>query len=392
MAELFDNFEINRSPRWPRLARTLAGSLAVHLLLVAAVLYVPALQSILRAAGTVAGVEFVDEEYDRTLIGQRATVINVSDHYEKLYYPPGYFSTNDPTAPLAPDAMIVQEAAAQPLPTPVPRPRRRAATPRPQPTPTATPTPEASASPEVAENNSKGAGASDGAAQKSDDAAQKSEEPKTAEDAEKLAAEKGARKFPEINARPFKDLLAKGKEMKEKGDIDLNRTVELTVTAERRPDGTLANASIDDATGDENLKKLAAEFIAAVGDSKVLAVLEGTSHLTMKLTLDKTSLSVRAVAEADSSQRASDIALGYGALLIGARLKKSGTDEAEIWNSVDLNSEGTQVILTFSMTRATAGTLLAKQVTARGDYVSLRARAMWTERVTRRSPAVSNND
>lgn len=358
MAELFDHYEINRAPRWPRVARTLAGSMAVHLLLVAAVIYVPALQSVLRAAGTVAGFEFVDADYDRTLIGQRATIINIGGD-EKLYYPPGYFSTNDPAAPPAPDAMIVQEAAAAPRPMPVPR-RRRApkAQPTPAATPAATPTPAASASPEVAVKSS------DPQDDATNDAQKIMEQPKTAEEAEKLAAEKGAKKIPVINARPFKDLLAKGKEMKDKGVIDLNRTVELTVKADRRPDGTLANPTIDNAAGDEHLKELAAEFIAAVGDSKVLAFLQGTDHMTMQLKLDQKSLSVRVVAEAESAGRASDIALGYGALLAGARLAKGGTDEGKVWESVDLNSQGSQVMLTFSMTRAAAGTLLAKQVPA----------------------------
>lgn len=353
MAELFSDYEINRTPRWPRVVRTLAGSVAVHLLLLAAIMYIPALQSIFRAAGTVAGFEFVDEAYDKTLIGQRATMINAGS-YEKLYYPPDYFSTNDPSAPLAPDAMVVAEAAAQPLPTPVPLPRRAA---RPRPTPDATPTPEASPSPEVAENVSGGAG-------DSVDAAQANAEPKTKEEAEKLAAEKGAKKFPQINARPFKDLLAKGKEMKDKGVINLNGTVELTVKADRRPDGTLTNFRIEDESGDENLQNLAREFVAAVSDSKVLAVLEGANQLTMKLKLDQQSLSVHTVAGVESSSRAKEIELGYGALLAGVRFSKRGTDEGEIWNRVSLKSDGAEVVLTFNIARAAAGTMLAKQVPA----------------------------
>jgi hypothetical protein len=357
MAELFDDFEINSSPRWPRLLRTLAGSVAVHLLLLSAVIYIPALHSVLRAAGIVSEFEFVDEDYDKTLIGQRATMINAGA-YEKLYYPPGYFLTTDPNAEMVPDAVITQQASEVPMPTPVPRPRRA---PRPRLTPAATPTPEASATPEVAGNDLDGEG---GRASAGQDEQRKDEQQKAEDDVEKLAAEKGAKKFPEINSRPFKDLLTKGKEMKDKGDINLNGTLELTVMAERKPDGTLDDIRIEGAASDEKLNKLAENFIAAVSDSKVLVVLEGASRLTMKLKLDQENLSVRVVGELESPERARDMALGYGLLLAGARLKKSGTNEGEIWNSVKLDASGDEIILTFNMSRAAAGTLLAKQATA----------------------------
>ena len=90
MAELFENAEVNRVPRWPLMTRLVALSVVAHGLFLLAVVYVPTLRSMLYVAGNVAGIKFVSEEYDRTLVGQRATVVQFAPH-EKLHYPPDYF-------------------------------------------------------------------------------------------------------------------------------------------------------------------------------------------------------------------------------------------------------------------------------------------------------------
>src|SRR3712207_3259373 len=101
MAELFANFEVNRDRRRPRvLVRTLTGSLALHALFVALVVYVPTVRGMLHLAGMFGDAEYVEEEYELAQIRERATMIRLSG--DKLYYPPGYFS-NNPYAKPAPE-------------------------------------------------------------------------------------------------------------------------------------------------------------------------------------------------------------------------------------------------------------------------------------------------
>src|SRR5688572_10501482 len=150
MSQLFDTFEVNRVPRWPLMSRLVALSVVVHGLFLVAVVYVPSLRGLLNLASAMSGIEFVNQDYDKTLLGQRATIIQLGPH-EKLYYPPDYFGAPE-VAETTLDPTMVQPAAPPPPPVPVYRPRR-VRTPRPAPTPTpeevagATPTPEASPTP-----------------------------------------------------------------------------------------------------------------------------------------------------------------------------------------------------------------------------------------------------
>jgi hypothetical protein len=117
MSELFDRFEVNRAPRWPLMSRLVALSLVLHGVFLVAVVYVPTLRGLLRVATAMSGIEFVSEDYDKSLLGQRATIIKLEPH-EKLYYPPDYFGAPavEETTQLQPE--VVQQAAPPPPPPP----------------------------------------------------------------------------------------------------------------------------------------------------------------------------------------------------------------------------------------------------------------------------------
>lgn len=343
--ELFDDFEINSVPRWPRLARLVALSVVLHGLLIVAVVFVPTLRAVARAAGSVAGIEFVEEDYTKTVIGQRATLIKV-EPYEKLYYPADYFTPGE--VPVAPEATVLSEAATvQTAPPPVfmgrgrrPRVRNQVA---PEPTPeeiadvdpTPTPTP---------------------------DEAAKAEDQKPDAEIDKLAAENKTPRFPKINTKPFTQLLATGKKMVDEKQIDLNGAIELTVEADRQPDGTLGNIKITGTASDANLNKLAEEFVAALSDSKLFSVLTDMEHVTMGLKLDKETLSVNVVGDVKSAERAREMATGYGGMLALARLKKADSDEGEMWKGVQVSADETRFVMDFKMTREAAAGLVAKQL------------------------------
>jgi hypothetical protein len=352
MADLFANSDLDaRAPRGPRLVRLLAGSVALHAAFVFALVYVPAVRDTFRLANTLSGLQLVDEAYTRTDVRERATIIKL----DKLYYPPGYFAQGDAPTTAPPDVRLDSEYKPEkPKPTPIPTP-----TPTPAPTPAqevaqadATKAGQPGASPEA----SPSPGASPAVV-----AAATPADMKTTEDAEKALQETSQQKFPPINTRPFTDLLQKGKEMKDAGQINLSGTLEMAVEADRRDDGTLTNVEVTGgAASDAKLKDLAKAFVAALSDSHALAALQGTRHLRMNLVLDDQKLAVRVMTEVASAEQAQQMARGYqGLLLIGA-LSKKGRDEEAIFKSIRVTTAEREITLNFNMPRKTAGDLLSK--------------------------------
>src|SRR5688572_6019696 len=128
MAELFENVEVNREPRWTALLQLTGASLLLHLVLVWAVIYVPALRDTLSIASLIASTKFVDKAYNQTEIGDEVHLVELS---EKFRYPDGYFAMDtepgnesvaaggaDPFAP----KIISQAQAEKPEPSPSPEP------------------------------------------------------------------------------------------------------------------------------------------------------------------------------------------------------------------------------------------------------------------------------
>ena len=347
MAEIFyTHEELHRGAkaREPRFLRTLAASLAAHAILVAAFVYVPALRDTILVASDLSGIRFVDEDYQKTHVGERAVIINLAQ--DKLYYPAGYFEMFSQTAVPAPDE---PQLVAEVRPTPTPRPRIV----RPEPTPT----PEDSPAAESAEDEE----AADNTGDKATDPNAAAPEPQSKEEAERIAQQNNVEKFPTVNAKPFKDLLHEGLKMKEAGELNLSGTLEMAVEAERQEDGRLANVEVTGGSAsDPKLKKLALDFIAALSDSKVLAALKGTRHLRMKVRLDGQEVAVKITTEVASDEDATRMARGYQGLLFLGALSKKGREEEAIFKRVEVSSSAKEIVLTFNMPRKEAGELLSK--------------------------------
>ncbi|HVG30086.1 MAG TPA: hypothetical protein VM864_10335 [Pyrinomonadaceae bacterium] len=350
MAEIFQThyaLEGDAETRARRFVRWVGGSVALHALLLAALVYVPAVRDTFSLANQLAGFRVVSKDYQKTEVYERAVLVNLAA--QKLYYPAGYFEVASQTAPPAPpspdDPKFV--ATVNPTPEPTPKPVKVK--------PTPSPSPEASPSPKAAEDAAQGEKA------KGADASASPADPKSVEDAEQKLKEANQEKFPEINTKPFEDLLAQGKKMKDAGEIDLTGTLEMSVEADRQDNGKLAHVEITGASAsDPKLHQLAKDFIAALSDSELLKVLDGARHLHMKVRLDDKQVSVRVMTELESADLASKKTNAYNGMLWLGALSKKGQDEEAIFKSVKINNEEKQVVLTLQMPRKDAGALLSK--------------------------------
>lgn len=352
MAEIFQThyaLESDAGSRARRFTRWVGGSVALHALLLAALIYIPAVRDTFSLANQLAGFRIVSRDYNKTEVYERAVLVNLAA--QKLYYPAGYFEVASQTAVPSPDDPKFV-ATVNPTPEPTPRPPRPVKVkPTPSPTPEALPSPK-SAEAAAKDEKVKGADAS---------ASPANAEPESEEEVQRRLKEANQEKFPEINPKPFEDLLAEGKKMKEAGEIDLTGTLEMSVEADRQDDGKLAHVEITGASAtDPKLRQLAKDFISALSDSEVLKVLDGARHLHMKVILDDKQVSVRVITELESADLASKKTNAYNGMLWLGALSKKGKDEEAIFKSIKINNEAKQVVLTFQMPRKDAGALLSK--------------------------------
>jgi hypothetical protein len=337
MAELFENVEVNKSPRWQKLLRLTGLSFVLHALFFTAIIYVPVLREAFHIAGNFSDAEYVDEDYEKINIGE-AVMLGTGERFQ---YPPGYFNQQFPP----PEAQIIAEPT--PLPTPIPTPMP---TPTPEPTPTPSPSPSASPA----------AGTEDGTVASDNPAT----EAKAENDLDKVAKDNKVKRPRTINKRPFVDLLVKYKDLRDKGELDLNGPVEMTIEADRNPDGTLSNVMVIRKSGDPKLIEATKDFVAALSASGALDFLEGTEHLILTLKLDGAEVAISASTEVASDAEARQKATGYNALLFIGATARSGRDEATIMKNTKVTASGKQITVSFNLPRSAIGEMLKKQIPA----------------------------
>ena len=207
---LFDDFEVNREPFWPRINRLLGGSIIFHIVVVACVIFVPPVRDALSIAAMFSDAGFVDRAYSKTHIANDTELLAMTT--DQFRYPEGYWLIDQ-------GIEIPPLAAPTPTPAPVFQPPtiRRGGT---EELASATPLPEATPSPVIAANASPSPSIS-----AEDEKAKK----KVEEQLDRVAAENGVRRPKEINTRPFKDLLADAKKKKDRGELNLSGQIELTI-------------------------------------------------------------------------------------------------------------------------------------------------------------------
>jgi hypothetical protein len=334
---LFENFEVNPEPFWPRIMQLLGGSVALHLVLIACVVFIPSVRDALSIAAMFSGAGFVDKAYNKTKIENEGEIVEITT--TKFHYPDGYFA---------------MDAQAIPSPSP-PLPIAPGFTPTNVPPDLLTPSPTPVASPSTAIAANKTPSPSPNP----DD---EKERLKIEAELDRAAAENGVKRPKEINTRPFTDLLAEAKKKKDRGELNLNGQIELTVEADRGDDGKLINAVVKDKRGDKKLEAMALDFVAALSDSGVLDFLEGTKHIKLIAKVDDQNVEVIASSEVESEQRARQMEKGFSLLIVGGRIAKRGKDEEIYYNHTQVFSKDKEVSVKFSMSRAEIGALLSKQI------------------------------
>lgn len=354
MAELFENVEVNRESRSGVLLRLIAGSLAIHLVLMWAVIYVPALRDTLNIAAMIASTKFVEKPYNRTEIGDEVQILELA----KFRYPDGYFATENGYAtetgagietfdPFAP--RIISEAKNEvPVPSPSP-------SPSPSASPAASPTASVVAvDPEQPKPNNNAGLTPEQAQAELDRTAQ-------ANNLE-LPAEA------EVNKQVLKDFATYANELKKSGKLDLNQPFEIVIEAELGEDGKLKNPRFTKKAGDPNLIDLFARFVAALNDSGFLVYLKPINKdnpgAKVVFTIKQGESDVLATVESEvsSPDNARVLAKALNAALVFGAGSRAGKDEAIIMRNTNATPDGKKVTVNFSMPRQSVVDLIKRSI------------------------------
>jgi len=340
---LFDHFEVNREPFWPKMTWLVAGSGVWHIVLVALILSIPPLRDAFSITAMFRDAGFVDKPYVHTDI-EDAAILDFSN--QKFHYPEGYWAMDQEGLPPLPNYPVAPFTPAHYSATPIPN-----ASPSPSVTPASSPTP----APLIAGNNRGGknseAKPSPGASpqDKSVDQAQKELE---------AASKKTGIELPEegeINKAPFKALATYATDLRGAGKLDFNKSFEISIETTLDDKGKLVNPKVTKAVGDEVLVDLGKELVAAMNDSGVLFYLKkinddkpGTKVI---FTIKQDGADVTAVVETEvsSPDSANKLSRGFGVMLLAGAASRKGHDEEILLNSTKVSAEGNKVIFKLAM-------------------------------------------
>jgi len=360
MPELFSNFEVNKTARWPIISKLLGASLVLHVLLLSGVLYIPGVRAAFNLASLIADTNFVDKDYDRTQIGDDIQFVQLSG--EKFRYPDGYFAldqqavvTPSPVPPgpqfiasAPPPLVVAPEVSVSPSPTPVPTPATAIASAKGSPSP-ALAQAKASASPVASPPLSA-------------EAAQ-SELEKT--------AEKNNLDLPkenEINKKAMKDFAAYANELKKQGKLDFNQPFEIVIEAELDENGKLKNPKFTKKAGDENLVDLFGRMVAALNDSGFLVYLKPVdrdnpgSRVVFTIKQGESEVLATVESETSSIESAKTLAKSFNlAISIGAQAR-AGKDEEALLKNTSAEPVGKKIVFNFTMPRQAVVDLIKKQL------------------------------
>jgi DNA-binding NarL/FixJ family response regulator len=339
---LFDNFEVNREPFWPRISWLIAGSGAWHLVLLACIILIPPVRNALNIAVMFSGGGFVDRPYDKTEIGNDGDITEIT--LEKFHYPEGYFAIDQQGMP------IQQSPPTAPFTPPVFSPSQVTT-----PSPTPAPSPGASPSPAIAAN-SPAASPPVKTAAENKDAEQKAaaKAQKDLEDASKKTGIELAQEG-EVNKRPFKDLAAYATGLRDTGKLDFEKPFEVAIDTELGKDGKLVNQKVSKKVGDAVLVDLGEKLVSAMNDSGVLFYLKKINEdkpgtkVVFLIKQDGNEVVATVTSEVSSADSARQLAAAFRLVLATGAETRKGKDEEILLRSTTVSADGKNVVFKLTM-------------------------------------------
>jgi len=166
------------------------------------------------------------------------------------------------------------------------------------------------------------------------------------------------KEFRPIDARPFRDLLAKTRGLFETGELNSQDVFDFTLEAERNADGTLRDIKFTEAAAaNGRWQPLMREYVAVLSDSGALSALTDAERVTITLRLDERA-SARLHAVVRSDEQAAQLAQAYNTLVALGRLNRRGREGVEILNNMAFSANGKQLTMQLEMSRQMVGNLL----------------------------------
>ena len=339
---LFDNFEVNREPFWPRISWLIAGSGVWHLVLLACIILIPPVRDALSLAVLFQGAGFVDKAYNKTQISDEGDITEIT--LEKFRYPDGYFLIDQQGMPL-------QQFPVAPafIPPPFTPSQTAAASPTPAPSPVASPSPVVATSSPASSPAAK------------TEADKKAADAKTVEKAQKEledVSKKTGIELPkegEINKAPFKDLAVYATGLKDKGQLDFEKPFEVVIETTLDKDGKLVNPRVTGKSGDASLVDLGTRLVGAMNDSGVLFYLKKINEdkpgtkVVFTIKQDTNEVIATVQSEVTSPESARQLAAGFRVLLGAGAKARAGKDEEVLINHTTVSADGKSIVFQLTM-------------------------------------------
>jgi hypothetical protein len=381
--EIFANYELDNS-RWTAIIlKFLGGSILLHLVLLVAAIYVPAVRDAFYVAMLFSDTGgWTTKDYEKTEIEEAIVFDLPSDG--RFRYPEGYFNTGEYTEnPLDPTILAVNgdpTLSANPVtppplvfdPTPNP-----IATPTPFPSIAANPFPSVNTPPRRSRSGlpplpktKKGAKLPDlsevNGTKPSEDVTAKttpSATPKK-EEVAKTSPSPSPQKPDGLNDKPLLDLADKAIQKLNSKELDLNKNVNVTVKGALGEDGKFVGTpTFINNGGDENLAKMATELVAAMSDSnllthvKTLCVGSKKCDVVFNISKDEKEIKFQLVSALVDEKKALEIQRGLSLLIGAAAIEASingKKEEGELLSGVSVLTDKNQVVINWRMDTPTA--------------------------------------
>jgi hypothetical protein len=345
---LFDHFEVNREPFWPKMSWLVAGSGVWHLVLVALILLIPPVRDAFSITAMFREAGFVDRPYTHTDI-EDADIIDFSN--QQFHYPEGYWAMDQQGMP----------PLAEQLPVTNPfTPAHFSALPAPSPSPSVSPSPSPVPPALIAGNNPNLKGTTGKKTEAKPSPAVNAED-KSVDQAQKeleAAAKKTGIALPEegeINKAPFKALAMYATDLRDAKKLDFNKPFEISIETTLDSKGKLVKPTVVRKSGDEILVDLGKELVSAMNDSGVLFYLKKINEdnpgakVVFTIKQDGDDVAATVETEVKSADSANKLSRAFGIMLMAGAASRKGHDEEILLKSTKVSADANKLVFKLSM-------------------------------------------